>query len=74
MGQLLDTAAGNHGDEENEEAHPLDREARVYQALDELSHALGEFDGDEELKAIAPYVEADKVESVISQVQTIIGE
>jgi hypothetical protein len=53
---------------------PVTREGRVWQALDELADALAEFDGDEELREIAGYVDTGKVESVISQLQAIIGE
>jgi hypothetical protein len=53
---------------------PVTREGRVWQALDELADALAEFDGDEELREIAEYVDPRKVKSVISQLQAVIGE
>jgi hypothetical protein len=50
------------------------RVGRVARLLDELANALSEFDSEEELKAVAPYVDADTVKSVIFRLQAIIGE
>jgi len=44
---------------------------RVSHAVDELDDLLDEFETDQELKAHAPYVEEDRLSSLIDRLTTI---